>query len=45
MGYSCRKENILFVLAGLEAILMKYGAAINCGAGLQAALSIYEQAE
>lgn len=45
MGYSCRKENILFVLAGLEAILMKYGAAINCGAGLQAALSIYEQVE
>ncbi|OLP65147.1 Purine catabolism protein PucG [Bacillus pumilus] len=45
MGYSCRKENVLFVLAGLEAILIKYGAAITCGAGLQAALSIYEQAE
>ncbi|MBR3204880.1 MAG: alanine--glyoxylate aminotransferase family protein [Bacillus sp. (in: Bacteria)] len=45
MGYSCRKENVLFVLAGLEAILIKHGASIHCGAGLQAALSIYEQAE
>ncbi len=23
MGYSCRKENVLFVLAGLEAFLIK----------------------
>ncbi|MFS0656843.1 pyridoxal-phosphate-dependent aminotransferase family protein [Bacillus sp. 179-C3.3 HS] len=45
MGYSCRKENVLFVLAGLEAILIKHGAKVTCGAALQAALAIYDQAE
>ncbi|MGE6629968.1 pyridoxal-phosphate-dependent aminotransferase family protein [Bacillus sp. NPDC077027] len=43
MGYSCRKENVLFVLAGLEAILIRHGAPIICGTSLQAALNVYEQ--
>ncbi|RBW68104.1 pyridoxal-phosphate-dependent aminotransferase family protein [Bacillus taeanensis] len=42
MGYSCRKENILFVLGALEAVLIRHGAAIQIGQGLQAALDVYE---
>ncbi|HWO96571.1 MAG TPA: alanine--glyoxylate aminotransferase family protein [Bacillus sp. (in: firmicutes)] len=42
MGYSCRKENILFVLAALEAVLIRHGASIQVGKGLQAALDVYE---
>ncbi|WP_100332604.1 pyridoxal-phosphate-dependent aminotransferase family protein [Bacillus xiapuensis] len=42
MGYSCRKENILFVLAALEAVLLRHGATIQTGQGLQAALDVYE---
>lgn len=41
MGYSCRKENILFVLAALEAVLIRYGAAVSVGEALQAALNVY----
>lgn len=41
MGYSCRKENILFVLAALEAVLIRRGVAIHAGRALQAALDIY----
>ncbi|MBD1379357.1 pyridoxal-phosphate-dependent aminotransferase family protein [Metabacillus arenae] len=44
MGYSCRKENILFVLAALEAVLIRHGASIQMGEGLQAALNVYESA-
>ncbi|MFP3123825.1 alanine--glyoxylate aminotransferase family protein [Ectobacillus funiculus] len=42
MGYSCRKENILFVLAALEAVLIRHNAAIQIGEGVQAALNVYE---
>lgn len=44
MGYSCRKENILFVLSALEAVLIRHGAQIQIGKGLQAALDVYESA-
>jgi (S)-ureidoglycine-glyoxylate aminotransferase len=42
MGYSCRKENILFVLAALEAVLIRHNASIQIGEGVQAALNVYE---
>ncbi|MGM0876944.1 MAG: pyridoxal-phosphate-dependent aminotransferase family protein [Bacillota bacterium] len=42
MGYSCRKENILIVLAALEAVLIRHDASIQIGQGLQAALNVYE---
>lgn len=42
MGYSCRKENILFVLAALEAVLIRHGASVQIGHCLQAALNVYE---
>ncbi|MCI3195915.1 alanine--glyoxylate aminotransferase family protein [Bacillus sp. HU-1818] len=45
MGYSCRKENVLFVLAGLEAVLLRHGAAIEAGKALQEALHFYEETE
>ncbi|MCI4622477.1 aminotransferase V [Priestia megaterium] len=43
MGYSCRKDNVLFTLAGLEAVLIRNGASVNAGAALQAALEVYEE--
>ncbi|AUO09016.1 aminotransferase V [Paenibacillus jamilae] len=42
MGYSCRKENVLFVLSALEAVLIRHGASIQIGHALQAALNVYE---
>ena len=41
MGFSCRKENILFVLASLEAVLLRQGFEVNRGEALQAALDVY----
>lgn len=41
MGYSCRKENILITLSGLEAVLIRHGASIQAGKALQAALDVY----
>ena len=43
MGYSCRKDNVLFTLAGLEAVLIRNGATVNAGSALQAALEVYEE--
>ncbi|MGO4106705.1 pyridoxal-phosphate-dependent aminotransferase family protein [Paenibacillus sp. YAF4_2] len=43
MGYSCRQTNILQLLGALEAVLLRHGASIHTGAGLQAALDVYEQ--
>jgi (S)-ureidoglycine---glyoxylate transaminase len=43
MGYSCRKENILFVLGALEAVLIRHGAAVEIGKALQAALDVYQE--
>lgn len=31
MGYSCRKENVLFVFVGLEVVLLRYGVGIKVG--------------
>ncbi|KKI90438.1 aminotransferase V [Bacillus sp. SA1-12] len=42
MGFSCRKENILFVLAALEAVLIRHKVKVQTGQALQAALTIYE---
>lgn len=42
MGYSCRKENVLAVLAALEACLIRAGVHVHKGAALQAALDYYE---
>lgn len=42
MGYSCRKENVLAVLAALEACLVRARISVHNGAGLQAALDYYE---
>lgn len=42
MGYSCRKENILFVLAAIEAVLIRHKAQVKTGQALQAALNVYE---
>ncbi|MEJ8305496.1 alanine--glyoxylate aminotransferase family protein [Saccharibacillus sacchari] len=45
MGYSCRKENVLFVLAALEAVLIRHHAPITVGRGVQEALDVYERVE
>ncbi|MBU8877380.1 alanine--glyoxylate aminotransferase family protein [Bacillus sp. FJAT-29790] len=42
MGFSCRKENILKVLAALEASIYRHGGKVNAGEAVQAALDIYE---
>ncbi len=41
MGYSCRKENVLAVLSGLEAVLIRNGADVRRGEAIQAALDVY----
>ncbi|EZH66821.1 aminotransferase V [Bacillaceae bacterium JMAK1] len=41
MGASCRKENVLFVLAALEAALTYYGVNLSRGNSVQAALTYY----
>lgn len=45
MGYSCRKENVLAVLGGLEAVLIRHQVQVNRGEALQAALDIYAAEE
>ena len=43
MGYSCRKENILFVLGALEAVLLRHGFEVNRGEALQVGVGcLYE---
>ncbi|MCB5951214.1 alanine--glyoxylate aminotransferase family protein [Enterococcus sp. BWT-B8] len=42
MGYSSRKENILHVLAVLEGVLLYYGAEIQAGKAVTAALNYYQ---
>lgn len=41
MGFSCRKENILFLLGALEAVLLRHDVKISVGEALQAALDVY----
>jgi (S)-ureidoglycine---glyoxylate transaminase len=43
MGYSCRKENVLFVLCALEATLLYHHADIKPGKATTAALDFYTQ--
>ncbi|UOQ83356.1 pyridoxal-phosphate-dependent aminotransferase family protein [Gracilibacillus salinarum] len=43
MGYSCRKENILFLLGALEAVLLQHGAPIHIGKATVAALEYYTE--
>ncbi|KAF1302551.1 pyridoxal-phosphate-dependent aminotransferase family protein [Candidatus Enterococcus willemsii] len=43
MGYSSRHENVLHVLAALEAALIYYDAPINQGAAVKAALNVYKR--
>lgn len=43
MGYSCRKENVLFVLASLEACLIRHGVKLPAGQALQATLDFYSK--
>lgn len=45
MGYSCRKKNILHLLGALEAVLIRYGAKVNAGRAVQAALDVYHLPE
>ncbi|MFT8710366.1 MAG: alanine--glyoxylate aminotransferase family protein [Sporolactobacillus sp.] len=42
MGYGCREDNVLAVLAGLEGALLRCGVHLNRGEGLQAAMAVYE---
>ncbi|WP_168123158.1 alanine--glyoxylate aminotransferase family protein [Paenibacillus sp. HB172176] len=41
MGYSCSKRNVLLTLGALEAVLLRHGAKLPAGAGVQAALDAY----
>ncbi|MDL4841016.1 pyridoxal-phosphate-dependent aminotransferase family protein [Aquibacillus rhizosphaerae] len=43
MGYSCRKENILYTLSALEAVLIRHNAPIKIGQSLQATLDVYSE--
>ena len=43
MGYSCSAKNVLHLLGALEAALIRHGASLPAGAGVQAALDVYEQ--
>jgi (S)-ureidoglycine-glyoxylate aminotransferase len=43
MGYGCRKDNVLAVLAGLEASLIRCDVSVNRGEGLQAAMDVYDK--
>jgi (S)-ureidoglycine-glyoxylate aminotransferase len=44
MGYVCRKENVLICLNALEACLRRFGFRAPAGAGVDAALAIYDRA-
>jgi len=45
MGWSCRKSNVLICLGALEAVLRQQGYAAKAGAGVDAALAVYREAE
>ncbi|PYZ94758.1 aminotransferase [Salipaludibacillus keqinensis] len=44
MGYSCQKRNILLTLGAFEAVLLRHGAKLYVGSGVQAAMDVYEEA-
>lgn len=43
MGYSSRKDNVLYVLSALEGALVYHGAEINSGKAIPAALKVYHE--
>jgi len=43
MGYVCRKENVLLCLGALEACLRRFGYKAPAGAGVDAALAVYQR--
>ncbi|QAY65723.1 pyridoxal-phosphate-dependent aminotransferase family protein [Paenibacillus protaetiae] len=43
MGYSCSMKNVLHLLGALEAVLLRFGAAVHPGAALAAALDAYDE--
>ncbi|MGD9767304.1 MAG: alanine--glyoxylate aminotransferase family protein [Pseudolabrys sp.] len=43
MGYVCRKENVLLCLGALEACLRRFGFKAPAGAGVDAALTVYQR--
>ena len=45
MGWGCRKSNVLICLGALEAALRQQGHAAPAGAGVDAALKTYREAE
>ena len=45
MGWTCRKQNVLICLSALETVLRQQGYAAAPGAGVDAALAVYRQAE
>jgi (S)-ureidoglycine-glyoxylate aminotransferase len=45
MGYVCRKENVLVCLSALETCLRQSGFGVSAGAGPDAALAVYRNAE
>ena len=45
MGWTCRKQNVLICLSALETALRQQGYAAPSGAGVDAALAVYRQAE
>ncbi len=45
MGWGCRKSNVLICLGALEAVLRQQGCATPAGAGVDAALQVYRDAE
>lgn len=45
MGYNCRKQNVLVVLAALETVLAAQGMKLPRGAAADAALAVYRDAE
>jgi (S)-ureidoglycine-glyoxylate aminotransferase len=45
MGYNCRKQNVLITLNALETVLAAQGFKLPRGAAVDAALSVYREAE
>jgi (S)-ureidoglycine---glyoxylate transaminase len=45
MGYNCRKENVAMTLAALDTVLRAEGFKAPPGAGVDAALAVYREAE
>jgi (S)-ureidoglycine---glyoxylate transaminase len=45
MGYVCRKENVFICLGALEACLRNFGFKAPAGAGVDAALAVYDKAK